>query len=1042
MARKPTTTPALLTESGEKPAVLPYSEKFATALAAYCAQTCNYSQSTHHDQRRSLLMNFLCEGFGIEATEVELERKIKADEVRGRIDAFWRHLIIEVKTDMEREREDARSELKKYFEAQKHPLDYLALVTDGVKFEVYLYESQKTGVKQIGAFELEADQPLAAFRHLDQVFFTGQRLAPTSGDIVIRFGPHSTAFNASFRQLGALYDAVTDDSTVQTKFREWNALLSKVYGSALGDRTLFLKHTYLVLISRAVVSAALAPEQSRNVKQFRGLVDGEFFRALGIQNLAEPDFFSWALDTPSEAGFCDVVHQLLGSLRVYDFAKLDEDILKELYQGLIDPQARHELGEYYTPDWLAELTLEEIGYQGGKLLDPSCGSGGFLFAAAQRLRASGLKGGKLVKAVVESLVGVDVHPVAVLMSKANLLLSLAEDRSGYDKFINLPVYMADTLMTDEDAGQGVLRVKVSEEETFHIPLGAVTSAEMDEVIDRLSGFAHRSLLDSETEMAASAAVKKILAKFTAQEQFYWQQNYSLLRKLERERRNTIWAYILKNAYRPLFLRREKVDYIVGNPPWLSLRYVKDPGYKERIKELTFQHGLLAKTDVKLFTQMDTSTLFFNHCAREFLKPDGTIAFVLPKAVILAAKQHARFQDQGFSQIHDFTEVEPLFNVPTCLVVRGRDARKSKIPRTKWAGRLRQRNANLADARPSLSSVKDEYSFIIAGKPQSAYFDRFLNGANLYPRCVIFVSPPKDKPVIAEAPFLATSEEALKDSKPNWRVKISGQVEKGLLYGTVLAKDLMPFMVRKLSLVILPIKETSHGDLKMLNATALLDEKKEHAYDWFRQAEKLWEERRKGDSMTLQETLDYNGKLTDQKLRAKFIVLYNKSGTNLSAAMLTPKETKKIGTLPIQGFVADNVCYRYSAASEEEAAYLVGILNSSVVNEAIKPYQPEGLMGERDIHRRPFEACAIPLFDEKNKLHRDIAKVASEAREELRKVVPKMQTPVATARADARRLVANQLHKLDKLVAELLNGHTVKYPDFQPQAMKLLELFES
>ena len=42
-----------------------------------------------------------------------------------------------------------------------------------------------------------------------------------------------------------------------------------------------------------------------------------------------------------------------------------------------------------------------IGYQGGKLLDPSCGSGGFLFAAVQRLKASGLKGKKLIKAVAE-----------------------------------------------------------------------------------------------------------------------------------------------------------------------------------------------------------------------------------------------------------------------------------------------------------------------------------------------------------------------------------------------------------------------------------------------------------------------------------------------------------------------------------------------------------------------------------------------------------------------------------------------------------------
>lgn len=799
----------------------------------------------------------------------------------------------------------------------------------------------------------QAIVPYAA-EYLDQVFFTGQRLAPTSADIVVRLGRDSAAFNASLRRLGDLYDAVAMDPSVQTKFREWNVLLAKVYGSALGDRTLFLKHTYLVMVSRAVVGATLAPTQLGTVKQFRGLVDGDFFRALGIGNLAEPDFFSWALGTPSEAGFCDFLHQLLGCLSVYDFAKLEEDILKELYQGLVDPESRHDLGEYYTPDWLAELTLEQIQYRGGKLLDPSCGSGGFLFAAVQRLRAAGFKGAQLVKAVVESVVGIDVHPVAVLMAKANLLLALADDRAGYGDFISLPVYMADTLMTDEDAKQGVLRVKVSDTEMFNLP---------------------------------------------------------------------------------------KVDYIVGNPPWLSLRYVKDRGYKQRIKELTFQHGLLAKTEVKLFTQMDTSTLFFNHCAHEFLKPGGTIAFLLPKTVILPAKQHARFQEQGFSQVHDFTEVAPLFNVRACLVVRGPTPLKTRIPRTKWAAKLAHRNLNLADARRSLAAQRDEFSFLASAEPRSPYFAHFLNGANLYPRCPIFVSPAVDKPLIADAPFLETSKAALKDSKPNWRLRLSGQVEKELLFGTVLAKDLIPFVVRKLSLVVLPVKETSHHDLRMLSSTALLDEGWQNAHDWFQQAERLWEERRKDESMTLQETLDFNGKLTQQRLRAKTIVLYNKSGTNLAAAMLTPKEARKIGPWPIRGFIADNVCYRYGAASEDEALYLVGVLNTTVVNQAIKPYQPEGLLGERDIHRRPFEACAIPLFDAQDKLHHRIAEAAGEARAELFVVVPRMQTPVATARADARRLVAHHLHKLDELVAELLDGQPLRYPAPKSGPAKLLELFD-
>jgi type I restriction-modification system DNA methylase subunit len=50
---------------------------------------------------------------------------------------------------------------------------------------------------------------------------------------------------------------------------------------------------------------------------------------------------------------------------------------------------RHHLGEYYTPDWLAEQTLDRAGYAGDpeiRILDPSCGSGTFLVLAIARIR--------------------------------------------------------------------------------------------------------------------------------------------------------------------------------------------------------------------------------------------------------------------------------------------------------------------------------------------------------------------------------------------------------------------------------------------------------------------------------------------------------------------------------------------------------------------------------------------------------------------------------------------------------------------------------
>ena len=118
--------------------------------------------------------------------------------------------------------------------------------------------------------------------------------------------------------------------------------------------------------------------------EMRGLLDGSFFaRQLKLKNLAEPDFFSWALDTKAEQDFLVLLGNLFRHFGVYDLSQLSEDVLKNLYQELVDPETRHDLGEYYTPDWLAERMVRHVFTHPAeqRLLDPACGSGTFLETA-------------------------------------------------------------------------------------------------------------------------------------------------------------------------------------------------------------------------------------------------------------------------------------------------------------------------------------------------------------------------------------------------------------------------------------------------------------------------------------------------------------------------------------------------------------------------------------------------------------------------------------------------------------------------------------
>jgi len=66
------------------------------------------------------------------------------------------------------------------------------------------------------------------------------------------------------------------------------------------------------------------------------------------------------------------------------------------------------------------------------------------------------------------------------------------------------------------------------------------------------------------------------------------------------RRDTVWAFILKNIYKPLFLRNQKFDVVIGNPPWISYRYVESTDYQDFLKKLILARAF--KSHLALFSQ--------------------------------------------------------------------------------------------------------------------------------------------------------------------------------------------------------------------------------------------------------------------------------------------------------------------------------------------------------------------------------------------------------------------------------------------------------
>ncbi len=846
-----------------------------------------------HDYLRQVFIEFARKSFRVDPTDVELEKGIKGTKLRGSIDALYQDIVFEFKRDLKLEGEKGKEELERYLCSLGNKQIFFGVLTDGLIFEAYLLEDDRlTKIDQVNLERLSVED---AFIWFDAFLFSEKELVPTSQDVAKRFGDTSPVFNSSFHSLSKMLASAQEDPSCQVKFREWDKLLAKAYGHSVARNELFLRHTYLSLLVKLLAYAALFRQRPKG-PELPEILAGKAF--VNLPNLAEEDFFCWVLAPSLRKDALELLRGLAQHLAVYDLTKVDEDLLKELYENLVDRETKHDLGEVYTPDWLVELTLREAGFGKGKsLLDPACGSGTFLFTSIRLLREQGLKGATLVDEALANIVGVDVHPLAVTIAKVNYVLALAPDLQGYGRMVVLPIYMADSLQAVEPTGGELVSIRAEGESFFNIPRAmAEHPGSLDQVIDEM-----RKYVEAPEDAALDGFSAYLEGQGFHDWVHLWRPNLRLMRKLVQEGRDTIWAFILKNYYRPAYLRQHPFDIVAGNPPWLSYRYITDPGYQKQVRDLVFKYGLLSRKEVKLFTQMEEATLFFTLSADAYLKRGGTIAFVLPRSVLTGAKQHQRFQEllQGhwipavaLEKVLDAEDVSPLFNVPACVLIARKEGQVSKVTRSVLSGTLPAKNMKWTEAKEKLKlahkQLPPDKLFPPAVTP-SPYLRYIKAGAGIYPRSLWFVQPVASAYGTNQAkPALETHPEAAKAAKKPWQnIYLKGEVEAQYLYATMLGRQLLPFGHTDLSLVVLPIEDKPTG-LSLVNKEMALGKGHSGLHDWLSQVEKLWDKYKKsGNKSTVYQWLDYIGKLTSQHPKGYYTVLYGGAGTNLASCVLSP-----------------------------------------------------------------------------------------------------------------------------------------------------------
>ncbi len=124
------------------------------------------------------------------------------------------------------------------------------------------------------------------------------------------------------------------------------------------------------------------------------------------------------------------IHEFLEELEQYDLTQFDHDVIGKIYEKIIPQRERHDLGQYYTPKEIVELIIKtSILNANDKVLDPGCGSGGFLVGAYERLKSLKKKENVILNHnnILQQLYGIDINRFPIHLSAINLALRDLDD---------------------------------------------------------------------------------------------------------------------------------------------------------------------------------------------------------------------------------------------------------------------------------------------------------------------------------------------------------------------------------------------------------------------------------------------------------------------------------------------------------------------------------------------------------------------------------------------------------------------------------------
>ena len=1065
---------------------LPSLDQHNAVAAEYFGKLleCHNGNQSENDIRTAFRDFIIRTGIIDDEREVKTEVPPSADNA-GRVDMYVRNTYIEFKRDLE-----VRSVIDPGYIKQLDDYLLASvkdgwgiqngILTDGKR---YLKRNIGDGDRPLDRNRLHAfDQPDQGPRlreYLNDIIDTeAQNITPSPETLTKHLGIDSDLLKSATALLQDAHHQNRDNPTIAVKRKLWQDLLEVALGqNSTSDPDtadwLYIRHTYLTSLLAVILQARFGIDVVHESDASpEALLNGSTLDAhTNLKGVIESDLFQW----PAEVGATHYIRAIARKVAQFNWQERADEMAAVLYQNTITPEERRKMGEYYTPKWLAQAIVDDLVTDpvGTVVMDPSCGSGTFIECLVGNIitASAGQHPTDTLERLQQNIIGVDLHPVAVQLAKATWVLNCheiisaarASDRPPAD--IAPPIYLGDSLQLRYDDralfNQQTIRLRTTEPDPdvagngpssihFEIPLSLARQA------DRFDPL----MLDLAQAIDRNADTDRVLDNHgvaSGPELDTMRQTAAQMRKLHAVNRNHVWAYYLRNMVRPAVIAENPVDAIVGNPPWLTYSRSADIVREELVNLCRDAYGIWAGG--RLAPHQDVSTLFFARVTDLYLKDGGNIAMVLPHSA-LRSGQHAKWrsgywQSQNKDNLNavsvdfrskmpwDLDNLEPndFFPMPSSVVFaqsRGKNGdykKQRKIARALAPGRVeiwRGHTDTPQVTRLAEALHHDDGNF------HSPYADIAMQGPTIVDRRLFFVAAESNPALMAAPNTSVTYPRETKQDKKKYDVSsLQGNiVHDDNLFAVYLGETIAPYIALQPLTAALPASKATmtmpldHSNCKKNrktgrvthNACAVdtqeLDVRMQRR--WLIM-EDLWDTNKgTADTKSLTQNLNWLNKLTSQLeyLRDRgdrpVRIAYTTSGRP-TAALITDDRA-----------ILDTSTYQVSCRDQDEAYYLLSIINSDALADAAKPFCPTNWARKiRTLHKSLWK-LPIPAYDGGNALHYELSELGNSAAAEAHAIISDLET-VNSYTAD--RAMRHQwqptnptAQAIEQAVAKLLAGN--------------------